>query len=275
MKTPIKGIKPEPIKTYLHTYHLDVSKEEDRIEYEKIKINRMINNVELFNVIETRNKGTIESREVELETEFIFGNQWNTKDGKRIFNWYEEIVPNKNIKKGHYLNIVPEMIEICEKTYKCGYCGAEYYGHENKGLFCLACLDSEYLKEDELYLLRLKPVEFDKSSPEREKLTEKEKAELLPLYIQRQTTGDDSRNVQKLQKQRKRIEDDYYNTIANAKTECDGMLWLMDHNVSVDNVIYYDHTKRFCFGWRSPIESTVKPTLIEKLKDFPFNYDIK
>lgn len=61
----------------------------------------------------------------------------------------------------------------------------------------------------------------------------------------------------------------------NATTERDGKLWIWDHGFSLDNVIYYSHTGRFCFGWRQPVSDSVASKLLDVMSEFPFPYTIK
>lgn len=224
------------------------------------------------------------SEVVEIKTDHIFGNQWNTADGRRVFDWYEAIFDNRNLKAGHWLEITPELAELRRATHVCGYCGKHYGPHHEpipEGRFCTACLDSEYLKPEELHLLRLKPVcetiksvyHYDKS--EREPLTEAERAELMARYVERQTTGSDSRAKKKRDQQRADVLAKFEKETTAATEERDGMLWLWDRGISLDNVIYYDHTRTFSFGWRSPVSPEVKSKLLDLLCEFAFAYEIK
>lgn len=233
----------------------------------------------------TKPHGTVET--VEIETDHIFGNQWNTADGRRIFDWYEGIIYNNgskgNCRFGHWLEISPELAELRRVTLACGYCG-KHYGpyHEPAPAngFCDKCLDSPCLKESELHLLRLMPEAenipnvYTCDRTERAKLTEAEAAELKPLYVERQTIGTNSRAVAKRAKQRADIEHSYQVDTANAKAEHDGMLWLLDRGFDIENVIYYNHTGKFSFGWRSPVSAGVKSKLLDVLSEFPFDYEI-
>lgn len=214
------------------------------------------------------------SEAIEVETQHIFNNQWNTADGRRVFDWYEEY-RRDHIKRGHWVEITPEMAQARRDTLKCGYCAKHYGPHHEPapGPFCVACLDSEYLKPEDIHLLRLLPV--IEPQPERAALTEDERAALMPEYIRRQTTGDDSRAKKKRDKQRADVLAKYEKETVNATTERDGMLWLWDHGVSLDNVIYYDHSGKFSFGWRSPLSPEVKSALLDLLCEFPFDYEFK
>lgn len=211
-----------------------------------------------------------------LETEHIFENQWNSAprkgedQGLRVFDWFEACCPDLNIKQGYYIKITPKMRKLRADTYKCGYCGHSQIG----GTFCDKCLDSPYLKEKDLHLLRMCPVSkgFKAKRPE---LTEKEMSHLLPPYVERQTRDKNSRAVAHKRKQRNHIEAECDKTCETAKTKKEGLLWLMDHDVSIDNVIYYSHVDQFCFGWRTEVSEAAASQLLDIISEFPFNYMIK
>jgi len=219
--------------------------------------------------------------EIELEPECLFQNQWNSNVG-RVFDWYEEAVfgPYRemaNIKRGHYLDITPEMIAIRKNTLKCGYTGMQFPIETDSPLApvfvfntTLQALGSPYLKESELYLLRLLPV-CDEFVTDREPLTEEERAYLLPLYIQAQTKTNGNKRV----KQTTKIKADYERAVSVATTERDGFLWLLENGVSLENCIFYEHTGRFGFGWRSPYPEVARAVLLEALAKFPYPYDVK
>lgn len=207
--------------------------------------------------------------ETTLETEHIFPNQWNTPT-HRVFDWYECIHENAYIRSGHYLDITPEMIQARAQTVGCGYCGKQTT--EPAGEFCALCLNSPYLVEGQLHLTRLCDLREDHKRPE---LNDAERCYLLPLYIEHQTTGADSRNAAKLKAQRAEIIADRDKAVTNAGKEAEGMLWLMDHGISIGNVIYYGHTGKFCFGWRSGLSPAVMDDLIERLASFPFEREYK
>jgi hypothetical protein len=63
-------------------------------------------------------------------------------------------------------------------------------------------------------------------------------------------------------------------SIKKAQTKYDGMIWLMDHGITTDNVIYYEHKDTFSFGWRSPIDDSNIDALRAELEGFPFKYQI-
>jgi len=63
--------------------------------------------------------------------------------------------------------------------------------------------------------------------------------------------------------------------IENSKIELAADQWLVEHDIDIDNCIYYGHTGRFCFGWRHEINEKQLPGLLKSLVGFPFPYDIK
>jgi hypothetical protein len=273
--------KEKTLATKLHSYWFDVSNPTERAAYEALceTLRSTPGRGSFMNCWANPNEkshgnGTVT---VELETSFLFGNQWNTSEispepfrNFRVFDWYEPIYPNRKIKAGHYLDITAEMIAVRGTTLQCGYCG-KLYANGKPG-FCSACLDSPYLKEKELHLLRLLPV-AESFGANRAELTAEERAELLPLYVERQTTGKDSRALKARQAQFRRIEEKYQKEKRANETEHAGMVWLWEHAVNLDNVIYYSHTDKFSFGWREPLEESVKSRLLDLLCEFPFEYE--
>lgn len=208
---------------------------------------------------------------VELDTKFLFNNQWNTTEASlnlRVFDWSEEIYPNKDIKEGYYLTPTDEMKEIRENTFQCGYCGKQYYPKPMKE-FCLACLEGEHLEKRDLHLLRIKNL----GVRDRDKLTDKERDHLIPLYTEAQIKGTSERGIERIKKQRVELLDTRDETIKTANTEYEGYIWLLDRGIKTGNVIYYNHTDMFCFGWKTNLSSEIKEELAKELRGFPFNYE--
>lgn len=261
------------LQTKIHTYFFSLDKPEDVQAYEELR-QRLSDGRHFFNVLAIPGHGEhkVNAGEITLEPACIFSDQWNSDQG-RVFDWYEGIYPNKRIKSGHWLEITEEMRQVRRDTLKCGYCGKHYQVADKHCQFCSACLDSEYLKETELHLLRLAPA--GEHNPNRSALTEEERATLLPLYVQRQTVGNDSRAVQRKAKIRQSVIDKYARNQKTNETEYKGFIWLLDHGVNTENCIYYSHTDKFSFGWRQPVSASVKSALLDVLTEFPFAYEIK
>lgn len=271
------------MKTKLHHYGYYLNKPADKAAYEAMVETIKANSegrghwMNCWGVDRWDSSKTGSTEEVELETSYLFSNQWNetTASGnRRLFDWFEEYRGSGSYKRGHWLEITAEMALARRSTLQCGYCG-KHYGplHEPiPGVFCTACLDSVYLKEDQLYLTRLENLIGKRNYAP---LTDAEKAELLPRYVERQTTGKDSRNVQRREGQRQRVLADYAKTIADATTKRDGLLWLWDRGFDLDNVIFYAHVQRFGFGWRSPLSGDVLDRVLREISEFPYGYTIQ
>ena len=60
-----------------------------------------------------------------------------------------------------------------------------------------------------------------------------------------------------------------------AVLELEAFTWLVEHDVPIDNCIYYDHKDVFCFGWRQGLTQAEKADLDTVLVDFPYHYEFK
>lgn len=273
------------LTTAYHAYHFDVRYPAQAEAWRELKTKLEAQGLRCF---ETHGGGShycgeLDGRELVLETTHLFDNQWNTAPvegvtdkGLRVFDWakdYESSIgAPKNIKRGHYLDQTEDMARVRRETLKCGYCG--HMEPASAGLaFCPACPGSEHLKESDLKLTRLRRI-CDLREPFAE-LTEAEKAELLPRWRDAQIHGGNARDKARIAKARAKLEQDYQKKTHNAQTERDGMLWLMDHGINTANVIYYDHTGRFSFGWREPIGAELLSQLLDVISEFGFPYEIK
>lgn len=211
--------------------------------------------------------------EIELETKFIFNNQWNTTPipgisdkGLRVFDWAEDYPINfsDSIKRGHYLIITPAMRNIRHNTVACGYCGRQERLTPTTPVFCHHCMNSAYLKKEYLHLLRFRRIDDPTDRP---KLTEEEHSYLNLLYTDAQTQLNSKRAAAK----RSKVHETYIKKTESALRERDGFLWLLNNNINTENVIYYDCTQKFCFGWRTP----VSPKFAAAISGFPFPHEIK
>lgn len=270
------------IKTIIHEYSFWLDYAKEKVAYEELCKKLTSMGLKCF---ESYGSGShydirLDGREIELETIHLFSNQWNTapikeisETGLRVFDWAQDYFSTgqKKLKRGHWLEQTEEMRGIRKNTVKCGYCGHQEPISDK--MFCDKCLDSEYLKSNELHLLRLLPIvdDWSKIYP----LNEQENNYLLPLYKDAQLHGLTERGKSGLARQRERIEKEYDDAVKNAKTKRDGMLWLLDRGIKIDNCIYYTHSDKFCFGCRSPVDETFKKELLDILVEFPFEYEIK
>lgn len=277
MKNEASTTEARTIKTVAHAYQFYINTPDGKAGYEALREKLTAQGLDCFESHggNMHYAGGLEGKAIELETAHLFENQWNTTDGMRVFDWAQDYMPYRNphLKQGHWLEQTEEMRQAREEKTVCGYCGAQYWRVEKPGEFCARCLDSEYLKESDLHLLRLLPASTRNSK--RAALTSTERAIVLPQYVSRQTTGTDSRAVQRKLKTRERVEAKFKSETASASMEYRGMTWLLDRDVNIENCIYYSHTEMFSFGWRSPVSASVKSALLDVLCDFPFAYEIK
>lgn len=63
--------------------------------------------------------------------------------------------------------------------------------------------------------------------------------------------------------------------IRKATTQRDGYLWLLDRGIAIDNVIYYDHTDLWSFGWRQPVGPVFLAQILDVISEFGRAYQIK
>jgi len=279
-------MKPKLIRTTIHHYKFDISDPDQKNGHNylcQVLKDRGLKKFDSYSPNHHawyRDKiAPLDGQEIELKTDFLFSNQWNTAplgsistNGLRVFDWAEAIYDNRDIKEGQWLEQTDEMKDIRRNTNVCGWCG--HYESAAKGyVFCPSCLGSQYLTETNLHLTRMVPVE--KHLPKREQLTEAEKAHLMPLFIEAQTRAGHTRHNKNIAKKRKQIKEKYERDTENARVEFAGFTWLLDHDVNTDNCLYYSHTGRFRFGWRTPLSAELKSALLDILVEFPFDYDIE
>ena len=219
----------------------------------------------------------LHSREINLETKHLFEDQWSTAEGFRLHNKASFEWPALHIKEGYYIRQNPEMIAVLQGTAKCGYC--DHQAPVGEKDFCDNCISSPYLEVSNLRLLRMEPIE----APERRTgktlktprgarpLSEEELAVVMPRYMEAQTKF----REQQAAKLRADVEAGLSKILERATIKRDGMIWILNAGISVENLIFYPHTKTFCFGWRQPVSKEVKAELVEKLKEFPFKFEIK
>lgn len=219
---------------------------------------------------------------ISVDASHLFDNQWNettsedgSRNGWRVFDWYEAVFPHSLIKAGHYLDITQEMIDIRKETLKCGYCGKQE--PESSGLvFCPHCLGSEYLTEGDLRLTSMRSIDDSAAiSP----LTDTELDYLMPLYIEAQIEGDTRRKEARFKGWRAHVSERFKEAekdLGRAKEERDAMTWLLDRQFfPLDNVIYYTHLPQFCFGWRNPLDKETVSRLLDIISEFPYPYKIR
>jgi len=266
------------INTQLNVYKLHMDIPEEKAEYQKILQELKNNGVKFDSTLSMQYPYSIDqSGEVEIDFSCVFDNQFNTTNKSknypdmRLFDHTECMGHSENFKLGYYITMTDEIKTIRSNTFKCGYCGKQHTRKqaEKQKFYCNSCLDSEYLEEIELKLLKLtaidKSIIHDKELPKR----------LFNRYIKAQTKRKAIREKQYFINKIDGVMDRYKITIKSAKIQKNGYLWLLKNKIKTSNCIYYEHTNTFCFGWRNGLSESVKNELERLLKDFPFKYEFK
>ena len=288
----------DTIKAELVYFHIDVSRPEGRkayaelcetlkeIPFETRRISAIVAGAtskflkslqEKLDINISWGDSQLYSREIHLETKHLFEDRWNTVEGFRLHNKASFEWPALHIKEGYYIRQNPQMIAVLQGTAMCGYCGHQAPVGEKD--FCDKCISSLYLEVSKLRLLRMEPIE----TPERRTgetlrtprgarpLSEEELAVIMPRYVEAQTKLREQQEA----KLRAEIEAGLNKVIELATIKRDGMLWILDAGIPTENLIFYPHTRTFCFGWRNRVSKEVRAELVEKLKQFPFDFEIK
>lgn len=202
-----------------------------------------------------------------LDLGHVFSNQYNT-DKFRVFEFHDPLVAPYGrcvpLNVGYYISEGIEAIRAYQKDLKvCGHCEAQYY--KSAETVCKKCVGSEYLEEKYYPLLNLRNI-CDEKSPDKP---------LPPDMLALIQSEQKKTRQRKLEKQRADKLQCLQNDIASAETEYDAFKWLIDADMDFENVIFYSHTRKFCFGWRNAIGVIDAEKLHEKLKDFPYAYEVK
>jgi len=271
------------IKTIIHAYKFNTKNADEAAAWGKLKSSLKASHPHCMHSHggKLHYMPEFDNKTLELETEHLFSNQWNTAPignsniGLRVFDWALDYEPNRNkyVMQGHYLEQTDEMREARRNRMACGYCGKQEPAQKGY-VFCHHCLDSEYLKSTELHLLRMQTVDAPFPA-KRAPLAEAESAHLLPLYKHAQLHGNSARGVARIAAERLSLVKSRDEAINHANIEHDGFIWCLNRGLKTDDLIYYKHTGRFCFGWRSNgVDLSILSEILDAISEFPFPYDI-
>lgn len=72
-----------------------------------------------------------------------------------------------------------------------------------------------------------------------------------------------------------KLEADHAKKITKLATERAGLTWLLRRKYPISNVIYYDHTGIFSFGWRNKLSPEEASTILDFISEFPYPYELK
>lgn len=277
------------LQTKIHAYHYDLDIPAEKQAYDALCERMQAQGVKCFESWGGKTphyRPELDGLTIELETKFLFGDQWNTAPiagvselGLRVFDWAQDYIDDKRIKQGHWLEQTPAMVEARQNRLKCGYCGKQYDKRDTPAppAFCHACLGNEYLKAGDLKLLRLRCVADERG--EFPPLSAEEEAYLLPLYRAEQAGKGSERSRLQREKLGERIQREYDKVVQEATAKYEGMTWLFNRGCGVrlmENCIYYAHKGVFTFGWREKLEEGEDlDWLMREMSEFPWPYNIE
>jgi hypothetical protein len=108
------------METTLTSYHFNINHPEEAAAYKRLAARLRKTNGKCFNSwspFSHYEAAWAEGVPVALETENLYGNQWDTAPdgatgGWRVFDWAEDCMRDRKIRRGHYLTITPEMVAV-------------------------------------------------------------------------------------------------------------------------------------------------------------------
>lgn len=286
------------METIFHRYSFDITTPSGMAAWASFKMERKAAGARImgpvFHKASDAERSINDGDTVTLDMRHLFDNQWNTEIVAgiplclRVFDWLEEAeMPNlsagfgapRGIRRGHWLEITSDMTAIRRDTLKCGYCGYKT-PKQDAPTFCPSCIGSEYLTPEIFYMTRLAPVASGSSSKARPPLSELEQAERRAAWQDANREGAKTQAGAKLAAFRAATVTQWEKELLSANTKHAGIMWLLAHDfggLAQSNTIFYPHTGRFCFGWRTAIDYELAREIMGKFSDggFPFPYDIK
>ena len=211
------------------------------------------------------------SREIELDENNIFNNQWNgTWTGKsfRCFDWFNVEFTNKDYFVGHWIEPTYATMDARGK-FQCRYCGKIH--EKNIDGFCHSCFGSEYLKKEELYLTQIKRIWNTRDLQKITITTNIEEEYLAAQEKKQREIGEKS------------LKDKYKDIdkkIAACEIEAEGYQFLKNAGFyRFHDVFFYNHSLKFIFGHRNKMTVDEKIRMDTYLRDIgfadKFNYEIK
>lgn len=241
------------IKVTLNKYRLDITVSEDALKYNEIKRTCLDQGQKLFSVLGDPRKIEALPERQTIDTSTLFNNQYNTKEGFRIFDWYEAIVSNSNFKIGYYLSgDIERLQKIKNETLVCNYCGKQYDSNETKQIFCNSCLGSPHLKKSDLILLTLTPVVYDHKE---RYMAVKD----LDLHGDNQALWDqhieiyEENQKKRLKKKAINVHEKMLNDVFFAQYESSVKVALLNNGIDIENLIFHPHKGAWVYGWREQV----------------------
>lgn len=206
----------------------------------------------------------------------VHSNQFATVEGVRIFDCRILAEFRNGVRSTRRIGYILkadagfEALQAFRARYTvCGYCGKR---HAADTEWCTTCLGSEYLKESDLYLLRCLPLSLsfpDRKEPAPEWLVAAFKTRSRDAAAARMAAAY-AQKVERLERRRANLG---LELRLLESLNAAGVAWHI-----LDNLIYYDHTGKFCFGWKTPLAAADAEELRFKIRALhlnAFNIEIK
>lgn len=252
------------MKVTITKYDLNISNESEHLEY--LTLTKKIKSLgyKLFDTYNHDKSNKYYSDlplEQTIETDTLFENQYNTVEGFRIFDWSETIYNNKNIKKGYYISKgVDKLKKAKANQLKCGFCGKRYDKSKTILIYCNACLDSEYLTEKELPLLRLQSLAGVKQG------SGDVPKELTKAFNDNKQAYKDGQ-LGRMQKEAKELLEELAEKQKVQNYEAQVQYDLLMLGIPINNLIYYNHTSSWSYGWRDSVDLEEFNTFLKLVSD--------
>lgn len=261
------------MKTEVKEFYFEVGSQIGKIKWRDFEAERANEGLIRSNTVHPTFASAIVGKEVEIETDYLFADQWNATvaggGGFRLADF--SVFTQGNVREGYYLVMTDEMREVRKNRHICGYCGRQY----NKTLsgmipvkdgkaymlqgeyHCLACCGSEHLTEAEAKLTKLCSLA---SKQERPEIDEAVKTFILRegenQYRRRLTSGEHNEAGREARKE-------YVERI-------EVIDWLAGRGMASHSA--YRTEKGWKFGWMTPIQPHLEQMMHELLRTFPFRY---
>lgn len=219
-------------------------------------------------------------QEVELDDTHLFDNQFNTTDGRRLFDWYTRLITVQTRAGvassgcGHWLDTesLETLNELRRARYQCGYCGHQTDTPAATDGWCHKCLGSPYLEGKDLHLLQLLPV-----------LTEAERSESVPPELMEQYQAVrakyEAKQGDRLAAERAKYARRREQQRAAFDRETAAFMALYNSGVdpSKAGAVYYGHTDTLMIGAITTLDGPTKDAIRGKLANasIPCRWDIK
>lgn len=189
--------------------------------------------------------------------------------GVRLFDWYEGIYTNTNIKKGYYINQSYEMAHLRHRVYKCGYCGHQIESY-NPPLFHKGCLGSPFLTLKDLPLTRYRPVV---KLPFNQQLENAAQSLLNTVHLEDYNAAQFNRRVKESQAEKQRLIEALPIALKAVEEKTNAALLLLEAGFHPSDYLIYRPQQRTVVKFYADTPAIIKDEWAKKLGGFPYTYE--